>query len=144
MGTAESVAVVQLIAYVRDVGAGEANGEVLAEGLTHREIEGGVAGQMVGAIAIEKAGAVVDGKGCEAMPRQVALDAGRERVALIVVQVKTAFGWRRKVRESARDSAEALCLLVRIHQVSVIVTQNQRRADRNFDAPDAGRVDGER
>ena len=126
MGTAEGVAVVQLIAHVGDVGAGEANREVLAEGFAHRQIEGVVAGQMVGAVAIEEARAVVDGEGGEATPRQVALDAGGERVALVVVQVERSAGRRRKIGKTTGDGADALGDLVRVNQMGVIVMENQR------------------
>jgi hypothetical protein len=54
MRAAEAVAAVQLIAHIRDVGAGEANHPVLAEGFADRQVEGGVAGQMIGAIAVQK------------------------------------------------------------------------------------------
>src|SRR5271165_4746531 len=132
MGTAESVAVVQLIAHVRDVGAGEANGEILAEGFAYRQIEGGIAGQMVGAIAVEKAGAVVDGEGREATPRQVALDAGRKRVALIVVK-KERPAWRwGKIGKTTGDSTDTLGQLVRVNEMSVIGMENQGRTDGGF------------
>src|SRR5271157_719785 len=52
---AKGVAVVQLISHIRDVGAGEPDGEILAEGFPERQIEGGVTGQMIGTIAVQEA-----------------------------------------------------------------------------------------
>src|ERR1017187_8471743 len=91
MRSTESIAVIELITLVGDVGAAKAHHPVLAERLSDGQIQRVVARKVVRPIAVKKAGAVIDAHGGEAAPRQFAVEARRERVALVVVEVEAAF-----------------------------------------------------
>src|ERR1017187_5480084 len=144
MRSTESIAVIELITLVGDVGAAKAHHPVLAERLSDGQIQRVVARKMVRPIAVKKARAVIDGHGGEAAPRQFAVEARRERVPLVVVKVETAFRRRRKIREPTCDPTKSLRLLVRIHDMGVVVAEQERGTDRDFDAPDSGGVNCER
>src|ERR1017187_2897440 len=123
MRPTESIAAIELITLVGDVGAAKAHHPILAERLSDGQIQRVVARKMIRTVAVKKARAVIDAHGGEAAPRQFAVEARRERVALVVVKVETSFRRWRKVREPTGDPAEPLGLLVRIHDMGVIVAE---------------------
>jgi len=98
MRAAKSEAVVEEHAAVRDVDGLDTGGKTVTETLAQRQIEGGMARQMVGAArdctADSEAGGIVDVGGCIAAPRQSELAANMKRVALIVIEETKAW-WRR-------------------------------------------------
>src|ERR1017187_5115649 len=144
MRSTESIAVIELIMLVGDVGTAKAHHPVLAERLSDGHVQRVVARKVVRTVAVKKARAVIDGHGGEAAPRQFAVEARRERVALVVVKVEAPFRRRRKIREPTGDPTKSLRLLVRIHEMGVVVAEQERRTDRDFGAPDSGRVNCER
>src|SRR5664280_1964341 len=95
---AEGVAVVQLVAIVRDVSADQPNRKALAESFSQRQIEGVITRQVIGPVTVQESRAVVKRQRGEAAPWQIALHARRKSVALIVVQIKTSIGRGRKIR----------------------------------------------
>src|ERR1035438_8673366 len=118
----EGVAVVQLVAIVRDVSADQADRKALAESFSQRQIEGVITRQVIGPVTVQESRAIIKRQGGEAAPWQVALHTDGKSVALLVVQIKTSIGRRRKMRYPASHASEPLGLLVRVHQVRVIVT----------------------
>src|SRR6516164_3533372 len=99
---------------------------------------------MTGAISVQEPRAVIHRQGGKATPRQVAVEARRERVALIVIEIEVPVRRRRKIRKPAGDGSYALGDLVRIHQVRMIAMEKQGGADGHLFALDNCAFDRQR
>ena len=106
--------------------------KVLAEILSHRQIQRVVARQMARPVAIQKSRAVVDGHRRKAAPRQIAFDSRRKRVPLVVIEIKVPVLLAAKNPSVHRLRSHTLRLLVRVHQMCVVALQQQRRTHRRF------------
>ncbi len=75
--------------------------------------------QMLRAFSVHKARAIVDIEVGPGMPWQLEIDAGRKRVALIVIQKEIAFVRWFEISQAAGDSARAFGVLVGIDGVEL-------------------------
>jgi hypothetical protein len=78
------------------------------------------------------------------MPRQSSVEPGRQRVSLVMVEIEPAHRRWTEVRQAPCDRPKPFRLLVRIHKVSVVAIQHQRRANIRFPAGDACRLNRQR
>lgn len=141
---AEGVAVVEHVVIVGEVGRGEAGRPVFAEGFSDGKIGSRVGREMLRAVAIDEARAVVDVDSRPDAFREIDVEAGAYGVALIVIEEEILIDGRREVGEAASDSAEAFGVLVREGEVELGAIKNARGGRGGFPALDAGAVDGER
>src|SRR5258708_33179567 len=87
------------------------------------------------ATAVGEPGSVVDVRPREEAALQCGVEAGAERVALIVVQQEVPAAWR-KVRQAAADRPAPFGLLSCIRQVDMSTLPRPRRADGQLPSPD--------
>jgi hypothetical protein len=123
---------------------GEAQVEILPEGFADGNIKRCVRGQMGRTIAVEKAGAIVDVEVRRRTPGQPQIEAGRERVALVVIEEEVALVRRLEIGEAAADRAGALGVLVRVSKVEAREVGDRGRFGAGFPAANAGAGDGQR
>src|SRR5271165_4921668 len=98
---------------------------------------------MIRTISAEETRAIVECERGEAAPRQVAIEARRKRVALVVVKIERPAGWWRKIGKATGNGTDALGNLVRVNQIRVIAMENQWRADGGFLSLNDGSLNGE-
>ncbi len=116
MRAAKRAAIVDEKTAVKDIDRLDRERPALAEFLGQSEVKCRVARQMVGALAIEKAGTVPKASREITFPRQVGLKVGIKGVSLVVIEKESATLWRFKISESAGDCSLAFGPLMRIHE----------------------------
>src|SRR5215469_3762814 len=94
-------------------------------------------------ISVQEPRAVVNRDCGEATPRQVAIEARRERVALIVIEIEVPVRRRREIRKPARYGSHSLGYLVRVDQVGVITIEQEWGTDGDFFALNNCPFDGQ-
>jgi len=109
---AEGIAVIQQIPLIGEVQRGQAHIPILAKRLAKRQIVRRVRRQMPRPFAVEETGPITDIKVSADMPRQLHVDATRERIALIVIQEAVSGNAHGVVRyEPTACDAPPLCAL---------------------------------
>ena len=116
MRAAERAAVVDEKAAIKDVYCLKRDSPAFAKLFDQCEVECCTARQMVGALAIEKAGTVPQASREITFRRQVGLKVGIKGVPLVVIEKESATLWRFKIGESAGDCSLAFGPLMRIDE----------------------------
>src|SRR5882757_4426765 len=96
------------------------------------------------AFAVHKARAIVGVEVGPNAPWQLQIEAGGNRVALIVVEEEVTFVGRREVSEAARDAARAFGILVGVGGMNLSTAGDLRRIRGGFPAANARASDGQR
>src|SRR5690348_8283168 len=99
---------------------------------------------MLRAVSVNESRTITQVEGCPAAPGQIHIHAGSDSIALIVVEEEIRIFGRRKVRQPARNSAEALCILMRVGQVPLCASGDPWRSGRSFPAMNARARDRQR
>src|SRR3954471_18367304 len=103
----ESISEVDEVPSVHQVGSGHFGRPVLAERLSDREIDGAIAGKMLGAIAVQESRTVAEARGYPTAPWEVAHGTHAQSVSLIVVEEEQSMLRWSEVRQPAGDATLA-------------------------------------
>src|SRR6266571_2827732 len=144
MRAAEGVGIIEQVARVGDVLRREDQVQAFADGLAERKRKLRVARQMRRAVTIEEARAVTQIAGGPGAPGKLNVEAGIERVALVVVEKEKARRWRREIGKPSSDATGGLRELVRIRQIELRAVAKPRGAHRRFPTVNARALDGKR
>src|SRR6267142_2929064 len=136
MRTAESVAQVDKVPLVRDVGRRQLRRPVFAEGLPYRQIEQPVTRQMVRAVAVEEPRSVAEISGEPGLIRHGGCEAGAQSMPLVVIEKEEAAGGHAEIRESSGDAAGAFHRLMGISQMEIGALEQFGRPQSGFVAQD--------
>ena len=94
---------------------------------------------MFRAFAIEKAGAVIHVDVSPGAPRQREIDAGRERLALVMIEEEDTFFRRFEISQAAGNGARAFGILMGIGGMKLRASSEARRVNRAFPSPNRAR-----
>lgn len=119
VSSAERIGVVEEIPRIGAVLRGERDAEAFAEGFSERESKLGMAREMVGTVFVEETRAVAQVSRGKRAPRQDGMEAGAERIPLIVVEQEKALVRRSEVSEAAGNSASAFNELVGVGEIDL-------------------------
>src|SRR5712692_6329424 len=100
--------------------------------------------QVVWAVTVEEARAVVQIEVGRHPPGQAQVEAGGESVALVVVEVEIGIFGRREGGKADGDATESLSVLVRVGEMPLDASADTRRGGTGLPSPDARAFDSER
>ena len=144
MGARELVAVVDQVTAIEDIGGEDVRRPALVESPPHREVEGGVGGQMGRPVLIEGTRPVSNVAVQPRLARQGDIESEVGRLALVVVEeVVAALGRWLEVRQPAADCPLGLNVLMGPDQPHLGAIQQAQLAQRRIPAANARPLQGD-
>src|SRR5579864_6259197 len=142
--SAERIAQIDEVMFVRQIGAGQLDRPALAKRLFGSKVERRVLRKMVRTIAIQKSRAIAHVARNPRTPRKRSREPHAQSVSLFMIQKEESRRRRRNAGQTARNPARAFRGLMRVRQMNVNLLEQLRSAHRNFRSCHPDRRDRQR